>query len=97
MGYGQGGHAMGVYITNFYVRMDTLAHISSGHHQVQELLQVEVPGAACGYKHYCCAGYNQEDFMRSVFMRSYQENETKNNYQEVIYDLHVSGHGSRHL
>ena len=24
--------------------------------------------------------------MRSVFMRSYQENKTKNNYQEVIYE-----------
>ena len=24
--------------------------------------------------------------MRSVFMRSYQENESKNNYQELIYE-----------
>merc|ERR1719420_2684459 len=101
-----GKQAMGVYITNFHVRMDTLAHIlyypqkplvttrSMDYLRFQELpAGINSIVAIATY-----TGYNQEDsvilnssavdrgFMRSVFMRSYKDSETKRNDQLEIFE-----------
>ena len=101
-----GKQAMGVYITNFHVRMDTLAHIlyypqkplvttrSMDYLRFQELpAGINSIVAIATY-----TGYNQEDsvilnssavdrgFMRSVFMRSYKDAETKRNDQHEIFE-----------
>jgi len=101
-----GKQAMGVYITNFHVRMDTLAHIlyypqkplvttrSMDYLRFQELpAGINSIVAIATY-----TGYNQEDsvilnssavdrgFMRSVFMRSYKDSETKRNDREELFE-----------
>lgn len=92
-----GKQAMGVYITNYQLRMDTLAHVL---YYPQKPL---VTTRAMEYMHFrelpaginaivaiaCYSGYNQEDsvimnqssidrgFFRSVFYRSYKDEERK--------------------
>merc|ERR1740136_4082 len=92
-----GKQAMGVYITNYQLRMDTLAHVL---YYPQKPLGITRP---MSYLHFrdlpsginatvgimCYSGYNQEDsvimnqlaidrgFFRSVFYRSYRDEEKK--------------------
>jgi len=92
-----GKQAMGVYITNYQLRMDTLAHVL---YYPQKPLAIT---RSMSYLHFrelpsginatvaiaCYSGYNQEDsvimnqssidrgFFRSVFYRSYRDEERK--------------------
>ena len=92
-----GKQAMGVYITNYQLRMDTLAHVlyypqkPLGITRSMEYLHFrELPsGINATVAIACYSGYNQEDsvimnqssidrgFFRSVFYRSYKDEERK--------------------
>jgi len=92
-----GKQAMGVYITNFQLRMDTLAHVLYYPQKplgitrsMQYLHFRELPsGINATVAIACYSGYNQEDsilmnqssidrgFFRSVFYRSYRDEERK--------------------
>jgi len=92
-----GKQAMGVYITNYQLRMDTLAHVlyypqkPLGTTQAMQYLHFrELPsGINATVAIACYSGYNQEDsvimnqssidrgFFRSVFYRSYRDEEKK--------------------
>lgn len=94
-----GKQAMGVYITNFNFRMDTLAHIlyypqkPLANTRSMEYLQFDQLPAGINaiVAISCYTGYNQEDsviinraavergFFRSVFLRSYQDEERDDN------------------
>ena len=98
-----GKQAMGVYITNYQLRMDTLAHVL---YYPQKPLGItrsmsylhfrELPAGINATVGICCySGYNQEDsvimnqssidrgFFRSVFYRSYRDEEKKSNWIDV--------------
>jgi len=92
-----GKQAMGVYITNYQLRMDTLAHVlyypqkPLGITRAMSYLHFrELPSGINATVAICCySGYNQEDsvimnqssidrgFFRSVFYRSYRDEERK--------------------
>uniref|UniRef100_A0A7S3B0D6 DNA-directed RNA polymerase subunit beta n=1 Tax=Haptolina ericina TaxID=156174 RepID=A0A7S3B0D6_9EUKA len=92
-----GKQAMGVYITNYQLRMDTLAHVLyypqkplGTTRSMQYLHFRELPsGINATVAIACYSGYNQEDsvimnqssidrgFFRSVFYRSYRDEERK--------------------
>jgi len=114
-----GKQAMGVYITNYQLRMDTLAHLLFYPQKplvttrAMEYLHFrELPAGQNAVACICCySGYNQEDsvimnqsaidrgFFRSVFYRSYREEEKRNHqmsYEEFEKPSRDTCHGMRH-
>jgi DNA-directed RNA polymerase II subunit RPB2 len=116
-----GKQAMGVYITNFQIRMDTLAHVLYYPQKplvttrAMEYLHFrELPAGINAVAAICCySGYNQEDsvivnqsaidrgFFRSIFYRSYRDEEQKKGslcveeFEKPSRDTCVGiGHGS---
>lgn len=99
-----GKQAMGIYNTNFAVRMDTLAHLLyypqkplAVTHSMEHLYYSELPaGINVIVAIACYSGYNQEDsvilsqsaidrgLFRSVFMRSYSEEEKPSSNEETF-------------